>query len=244
MISSYYKFVLFFGFWLGCLTIGHAQITAADTAQSSDLVDLPPLDVILTWAREYSPSVAAQGAIVDRNKFNVKSQKHAWITGFGPEVQLSSSNQALIVQQPTGELQAFDNYNNGYRAALTLQLSIYDVLNRKNLVGMAKKDLETAIQQKEIVAQELSSRVVSYYYAIQAAQRILVIKGQGRQMNILSKQAAEKDFSQGIIPITELARITDLYTRAAEEYEVARQSLFQNIRTLELYIGRKISTKP
>lgn len=218
---------------------GIAQ-TPARKPDPAPLLVLPPLDTILQLARAHSPSGGMQNALIARSEYFVKNQKQIWLDGIGIDLQLASSNQALLIQQANGDLNAYNNYNNGYRAAVNVRLSLYNFLGRKNLVRIAESEADAARQQRKFVLQEMEIAVVNKYYAIQAAQALLKIKSDAKQVNQQNRQMAEKEFAQGTITITELSRIVQISTSTEAEYEVAKQSLFENVKTLEILIGQKL----
>ncbi|GAB3939568.1 hypothetical protein GCM10028805_00180 [Spirosoma harenae] len=198
---------------------------------------LPPLDTILALARNHSSSIKLQEAMTDRGASYVKNQKQFWLDGVAIDLQLGLGNQALLIQQATGSLESFSNYNNGYRANLNVRLSLYNILGRKNLVKMAEAEYEAAKHRVGYATQDVESIVITKYYAAQAAWAMLHIKEELKQVNRLSRQMAETDFSKGNISITELARIVQISTFADSEYETAKQAFYENLRILEVLTG-------
>ncbi|QMW05841.1 TolC family protein [Spirosoma foliorum] len=233
---------------IGCLllvlhTHVKAQTTPVPTSNLSSAISrwtIPPLDTVLKLARNHSSSVKLQEAMTERGSYYIKNQKQFWLDGVGVDLQLGLGNQALLIQQANGSLESFQNFNNGYRANLNVRLSLYNILGRKNLVKMAESEYEAARQRVGYAIQDVETIVITKYYAAQAAWAMLHIKEESKQVNRLSRQMAEKDFSKGNISVTELARIVQISTFADSEYETAKQAFYENIRILEVLTGYEL----
>ncbi|WP_247232479.1 TolC family protein [Telluribacter sp. SYSU D00476] len=215
-----------------------AQAGADDAA--GQFITLPPLKKVVDMAIRHAPSVRMQDAHMNKSLYNVQSKKRQWMDGLGVDMQLGLGNQALIMLQPTGTIDAYRNFNNGYRAAFNVRVSAYDLLGRKSEIKMAEYESQEALEKKEASEQEVEMVVITRYYAVQAAQGLLRIKSEAKQTTQLHRQMAEKEFAEGSIAIAELSRVIEISSKAAAEYEVAKQYLYENIKVLETLTGQKL----
>jgi outer membrane protein TolC len=204
------------------------------------MITLPPLKKVVDMAIRNAPSVRMQDASMNRSLYNLEYKKREWMEGLGIDLQLGLGNQALILQQPSGTVDAFRNVNNGYRAAFNVRVSALDIVGRKSEVKMAEYESQEALERKEASEQEVELAVITRYYAIQTAQNLLRIKSEAKQTTQLNRQMAEKEFEEGSTSVADLSRIIEISSRAAAEYEVAKQYLYENIKSLEALSGLKL----
>ncbi|MFN8345318.1 MAG: TolC family protein [Spirosomataceae bacterium] len=203
-------------------------------------VILPPLEELIASAQQHSPQVRMQEALIQKNEQAVDVQRKQWLDGIGVDLQLGTGNQAMLIQQATGSVESFNNLNNGYRAAVNIRLSVFDVAGRKNWIKMAHYEKQVAVEKQAVAEEELGTFIITKYYAVQSAQNLLRIKSEAKQATQLNRQMAEKEFNEGSIPLAEVSRIIEISSKAASEYEVAKQYLYENLRVLENITGRKL----
>jgi outer membrane protein TolC len=201
---------------------------------------IPPLDTLIAFAQRNSPNIKSQEALMRKNTFMIKSEKQQWTDALATDITAGFGDQSLLVQQPTGEITNFNNFNNGYRVGATLRISLYDLFGRKNEVGMAVSEFEESRHRKDMIAQELASDVTHIYYALIASQNILKIKSEAKQATSINRSMAEKEFNEANIPVAELSRIIEISSKAATEYEVVKQEFYRNIKILENLVGIKL----
>jgi outer membrane protein TolC len=199
--------------------------------------DLPTLEEVLLLARKKSPQIRMQEALIQKNEHLIEAQRKQWLDGIGVDLQLGTGNQALLVQQVSGQVESFNNINNGYRAAVNVRISMFDVVGRKSLIKMAQYEQQVAHEKRAISEEELTTLIIGKYYAIQTARNLVKIKSEAKQAAHINRQMAEKEFEEGALAITEVARIIELASKADAEYEVAKQYLFENWHVLRNLTG-------
>jgi outer membrane protein TolC len=203
-------------------------------------LNVPPLDTLVAIALRTSPSLKMQEALMRKNAYLVKSERQQWTDALATDITAGFGNQSLLVQQPTNEVTTFNNFNNGYRIGATLRISLYDLFGRKNEVGMAINEYEESAYKKDVLAQEVVSEVTSMYYILIASKNILQIKSEAKHATALNRSMAEKEFNEANIPVAELSRIIEISSKAATEYEYAKQDFYKNIRLMENIVGVKL----
>jgi outer membrane protein TolC len=235
--------------WGLCANVQAQQKTASAQQKTPVLIEIneedtdlkiPPLDTLIAIAQRRSPTIKSQEALMRKNAFMIKSERQQWKDALATDITAGFGNQSLLVQQPTGEITNFNNFNNGYRVGATLRISLYDLFGRKNEVGMAVSEFEESRHRKDMIAQELASDVTQVYYALIASRNILKIKSEAKQATSINRSMAEKEFNEANIPVAELSRIIEISSKAATEYEVVRQEFYKNIKILENLVGIKL----
>lgn len=201
---------------------------------------IPPLDTLVAIAMRTSPMIKSQEALMRKNAYMIKSEKRQWSDAIATDITAGMGNQSLLVQQPTGEITNFNNFNNGYRVGATMRISLYDLFGRKNEVGMAVSEFEESRHRKDMIARNLTTEVTDLYYSLVASQNILKIKSEAKYATSLNRSMAEKEFNEANIPVAELSRIIEISSKAATEYELAKQEFYRNIKVLENLVGTKL----
>lgn len=210
-----------------------------EVGNESDL-RIPPLDTLVAIALRTSPMIKSQEALMRKNAYMIKSEKRQWSDAIATDITAGMGNQTLLVQQPTGEVTNFNNFNNGYRVGATLRISLYDLFGRKNEVGMAVSEFEESRYRKDLMARDVTTEITDLYYALIASQNILKIKSDTKYATSLNRSMAEKEFNEANIPVAELSRIIEISSKAATEYELAKQEFYRNIKVLENLVGTKL----
>ena len=221
--------------------VGKASKPPVVIAESEDYSPrLLPLDTLISIALRNSPMLKMQESMIQKNAYQIKDERAQWTDGIATDITGGFGNQSLLVQQPTGEITNFNNFNNGYRVGATMRLSIYDLFGRKNQVGMAINEYESSRHKKDVLAREINDEVTTLYFMLIASQNILKIKSEAKQATSINRAMAEKEFNEANIPVAELSRIIEISSKAATEYEVAKQEYYRNLRIMENMVGIKL----
>jgi outer membrane protein TolC len=216
-----------------------APVIIEQKEESFDL-RIPPLDTLIAIALRTSPNLKMQESLMRKNSYLIKSEKTKWADAIATDITAGLGNQSLLVQQPTGEITNFTNFNNGYRVGATLRISLYDLFGRKNEVGMAVSEYEESRYRKDMLSREVVSEITSMYYTLITSKNIMQIKSEAKHATALNRSMAEKEFNEANIHVAELSRIIEISSKAATEYEIAKQELYKNIRIMENITGVKL----
>lgn len=200
---------------------------------------LPPLDTVLTWVETAAPLVKIQQSYINKNKAFISNAKKQWMQGVMADVSYGASDQVFLLQENRGA-QSINNFNNGYRASVTMRLNLYDVLGRKSLVEMAQHEFDVSKHRHAATQQEVRERAIALYFEAESAQRVLQIKSEVLQATKLNRMYAEKKFKEANIDITEFSRIIEIATKAEMEYEVAKRELYTSFYLLNELTGKNL----
>jgi outer membrane protein TolC len=228
-------------FLLLILTGPAGQAQRPDSAATTPPFVLPPLEEVIRLAVDNSPEQHIYQAEIKRDGQVIQTQKRLWTQYFFVDLQASTGNQALLLQQATGDVTAFQNYNNGYRATLNMRLPVEAVVGRKPLIRAAQAQQEATRERMRLAEQKLVSELIPRYYAVQTSLNQLQIKADGRQSTLMARQLAEREFREGQITAADLTHTIESAVRAASEYEETKQRLFENLHLLENLTGTKLT---
>ncbi len=209
---------------------GSVKVKAA--TMIDNLYQLPPLELVLQHAKKNSPVLITQDALIDKRAFEVKSAKKEWITGI---------NISLGTQFGSYGNSVLDQINIGYKGGLSINLSLYEILNRNNHVKVFEQNLIIAQGEKDELRQKLKEGVISQYNRLLLLHELVQIRNEAKETALMNQLAAEKEFLAGELLISELASVNQITAKARVEFESTRMELQNQIMQLEELAGVKFS---
>ncbi len=230
-----------------CALVNYAQTQETEEKRPKEIAqdNLPQLETLIATALKHSPLLKKQNSEILRDAYEVKRIKKYWLDALsvGTSYQVSTAGQIIMDQMNQGyAVSALDQENKGYLLTFSLRFSLYDVWGRNNQVKVAYHELQSAVHQKDIYAQQIRQQVIFLYNRLKRALKLLAIRSEARQAAEVHRQMAEKEFVEGEIPVSELARVTEIEAKAIEGFETVQIEYMEAFQQLENFIGQKIST--
>jgi outer membrane protein TolC len=158
-------------------------------------------------------------------KTSIKSTSNLWLKNIGLEtyynygtadyysINNTSGNQALNTSVQT---------TNRYSVGAYVRLPLYDLFDRKNLIKADKYRYEQAYYEKENEKFFLRKQVILQYNDVILKQKLFRITNESLIESKLQAEMAEKEFAQGEINLTELARLKDMSAKSMMQYEQSK----------------------
>jgi outer membrane protein TolC len=115
------------------------------------------------------------------------------------------------------------------------------VLNRRNLIIQAQSELDQAESMAEAQRVELRELVIRQYNDVLLKQRLLKIRSKNLSTSKINMEMVEKEFQNGVVSVTEYARIFDIVARSESDFETARTDYITAYMLLEEIVGFKFS---
>ena len=198
---------------------------------SQDTV-LPPMEVIIDAALQYSPLIKTQEASIHGQEAEVRRSSKLWLQTL--QLQVGSQYNTYYTNENVA-LPVF-----GSQTGLILRFSVYDFLSRRNVIDKAHWAVEEAkyrTDQQRVVIRQM---VVSTYQQAVLNQELLRITNERVQAATSHQTMAEHEFKSGDITISELSRVTQIVGMAKMELEKAKADFFEAYYQLEVLIGKKL----
>jgi Outer membrane protein len=203
-----------------------------DTATSANAppqpAPLPPLSVVVEYARENAPKLAVQEAIIARSQHEVERTEKRWMEGV--TAGLSSSYGSFGNS-------TVDAVEIGQRLEVGIRVSLFDLLGRDASVGVFRERLEAAKRQRRVLAQAVRKQVIERYYAAKQARELTVVQSRGYTSTRTQLQMAEASFRQGTLSVDKLSRVTEVMAKAEARFRKARLRYEKAYDQLERLIG-------
>jgi outer membrane protein TolC len=122
-----------------------------------------------------------------------------------------------------------------------IKFPLQDVLNRRNLIIQAQSELDQAESMAEAQRVELRELVIRQYNDVLLKQRLLKIRSKNLSTSKINMEMVEKEFQNGVVSVTEYARIFDIVARSESDFETARTDYITAYMLLEEIVGFKFS---
>lgn len=199
--------------------------TVTDSARKENKLVIPPLADILDSALKYSPFLQYRKLEIDAKSANLQMEKNYWTrnlgfqadTRYGTFDNFSSTNNGLS----TTVFSATSKQLN-YGLGLYMKFPIGDLLNRKSQIKKANTELEQARSMAQAQEEELRQAVIKLYQDVLLKQRLLNIQSLALGNAKVNMDMVDKEFRNGLIPVSEYVRISDITTRVEADYEKAK----------------------
>ena len=144
---------------------------------------------------------------------------NTWLTGFSNTAALTTSKQF--------------NYSVGF----FVKFPLFDGLNRKNQIRLAKFEVDAAKDMLEFEKEQLRKTVIVLYQDLILKQKILQIRSRRLGDGRVNMQMVEKEFRNGVVPIYEYVRVTGMTTDIETDYETALSEFIVSKQLLEDMAG-------
>jgi len=203
-------------------------------------VDFPPLLDLIDAAIKHNAMVSYRGQEIAAKKENIKTQQNFWLRNLGLQADTrygTFDNFSTIANAGSTTLQSITNRQLNYGAGLFIKLPVFDVVNRKTQIKQAKAEMEQANYLQQAQADEIRQIVIRQYEELLLKQKLLSIRSQNLGSAIVNTQMVEKEFRNGVIPVFEYVRLSDMTSRIKSEYEMAKSEFIVSKKILEEIVG-------
>jgi outer membrane protein TolC len=206
---------------------------------------LPPLETLIDSALTNNPHVKFRDLqiSVNENKLNADRSQWARNVGIQSDIRYGTFNNFSM---NTAEGQSPSNFATQtnqfvYGAGAYIKFPIFDILNRKNQVDLAKFEVGQAQSMAAVQRNEVRQSVVIQYNQVILTHRLLRNKSKYIESARVNMEMAENEFHNGVIPVGEYTRISEIVSRAEADFETARADFITSFMILEEIIGYKLN---
>ena len=225
---------------------GFAQDSKAFDLLYDDIESiLPPLETIIDSAISNSPYVKFRDLQIDVNGYKLKSDRTLWMKNLGIQTDVrygtfdNFSTNTAEGQNPA--LIATRSNQLNYGAGAYIKLPLYDFMNRKNQIRLAKAEVDQAQNLSLVQRNEVRQLVIKQYNDLIIKSRILKIKLKYAETSKINMEMVEKEFLNGIIAVSEYARISESVSRTETDIETAKIDFRTAYMILEEIVGVKFN---
>lgn len=214
-----------------------AQEIHRDNADTSSVkLLIPSLDVLIDSAIVNNGMLNYRKLEIEAKKHNLKSKQRDWTRNFGIQSDTrygTFDNFSSNVIGPNTTTLASTTKQLNYGIGLYLKIPVFDMVNRKSEIKRAKAEIDQAKSLKISQEDELKEVVIRYYEDLVLKQQLLELRSSNLGNARVNMEMVEKEFVNGLIPIYEFVRISDMTARIEAEYEKAKSDFLVSKKVLE-----------
>lgn len=202
---------------------------------------LPPLETIIDSAIANNPEIKFRDLQIIVNKYKLSTERNLWTRDIGVQTDVrygtfnNFSTNTSEGQSPSNIATLSSQLNYGVGAYI--KLPFFDFVNRKNQVQMATTEVKQAESFAQTQRNELRQIVIKQYNDLIVKHRLLKIKSKHAETSKINMQMVEQEFTNGIISVSEYARISETVTRTEIDFENSRMEFLTAYMILEEITG-------
>lgn len=203
----------------------YAQNTIKEQVINPILTDiseiLPPLEVLFDSAYSTIASYKAKTYNVSYQSLQITTAQRAWLKYFGLEAFYNYGTAdfySFSNATPTTSQQITSRYTLG----ASVKLPLFDIINRKNQIKAEKIKYEFYINEAETDKQAIRKSVIENYYTLILKQKLFKIANENYIEGKMQAEMAEKQFTNGEIPLYEFSRLKSIKNSSQMQYETAK----------------------
>jgi outer membrane protein TolC len=229
-----------------CLTVISCNSIKAQTSEfednSSKAIEFkfPPLQVVIDSAIKRSPMLSFRKHHIGVVESTLESERIYWTRNLGIQGDSRYGNLSNFATSEDGvsntaALTTAKQFN--YSIGVYLKFPVFDVLNRKNQIKLAKLEVEEAISMAEFTKEEIRQTVIRLYQDLVLKQKLLQIRSRSVGDGRVNMEMVEKEFRNGVVPISEYVRINGMTANMEADYEKAMSEFITAKQLLEDMAG-------
>ena len=219
----------------GVLVINAQSSDEVDSMDNSFSLSIPKFNVLIDSILKRSAMVNFRNQHIGVKESELTSERRDWTRNLGIQADtrygtfdnfstISGDNASVNLASNTQQL--------NYSVGLYLKIPVFDVLNRRNKIKLAKLEVDEAKSMAEFQKEEIRQTVIRMYQDLILKQKLLQIKSRSLGDGKVNLQMVEKEFRNGVVPISEYVRIVGMtenleadYTKAMSEFITAKLML-------------------
>ena len=225
---------------LGVFVSNAQGVEEADSKDNSYSLLIPKPSILIDSVFKRSAMMNFRNQRIGVKESDLKSFRREWTKNFG-----------LVADTRYG---TFDNFltNNteinssssssyskqlNYTVGLFLKIPVFDIVNRKNKIKLARLEVEEAKSMAEFQKEEIRKAVIVMYQDLILKQKLLQIRSRRLGDGKVNMQMIEKEFRNGVVPLSEYVRIVGMTENMEADYETAMSEFITAKQLLEDMAG-------
>jgi outer membrane protein TolC len=207
---------------------------------SAAISNFPPLQAVIDSVIKRSAMVNFRTNNIEAKEAALASERLHWTRNLGLQVDSRYGNLNNFTSNEDGEalsqvLTTTTQLN--YSAGFFLKFPLFDGLNRKHQIKLAESEVEAAKSMVQFENEQLRKMVITLYQELLLKQKLLQIRSESLGDGRVNMQMVEKEFRNGLVPMSEYVRINSMTTNMEAAYETALSEFITTKKMLEDMAG-------
>ena len=198
------------------------------------------LPMLIDSAIKYNPEVNRVDNSIGFAKENLALTKKNIYSAVSLFSSYNHGNNANVISGTVSNVSLVQS--NFYNVGVYFQLPLTHVVSRKNAIKASEYQVKMAESEKEGAAKYISQEVIRVYQELRLSLNLVKVATESKQTALVNYQMCQKQYLNNDIPLTELSRIQDIYSKASIEYETDLNRFQTAYLQLESYTGVNLST--
>jgi outer membrane protein TolC len=243
MIMNYFRIFFLLVFYAVFVNnSGFAQQKKKFNPLTDDITQMvPPMRVLLDSAFAHDPGLKFAQLQYVIDKGNLHTNQAQWTqdlglqanAGYGTFDYLYNNSVGAQSQQTTTLKQNETQYGVG----AFVRLPLYDLVNHRNQVKIAKAVIQQAETLSETRKNEIRELVIKQYNDMIEKQQLLKIKSKYLETSRINTQMAEKGFVKGTISLDDYSRVSEIGSHTETDFETAKIDFINSYMIMEVMTG-------
>ncbi len=212
------------------------SVQAQTTENNEESFSFPPLKVVMDSVLKRNAMLQFRKNHVGVKESTLASERIFWTRNIGVQVDsrygtLNNFSSSADGISNTAFSTLSKQYN--YSVGMYLKFPVFDVLNRKNQLKLARLEIDEAKSMTKFQEDEIRQTVIRLYQDVILKQKLLLIKSKNLGNGKVNMEMVEKEFRNGVVPIAEYVRITSMTSNFEADYESAKSEFIIAKQLLE-----------
>jgi outer membrane protein TolC len=202
--------------------------------------EFPPLKAVIDSVLKRNAMLKFRKNHIGVKESTLESERIYWTRNMGLQadgrygtLNNFSSNEDGVSNTAYSTLSTQYNYSVGFY----IKFPVFDMLNRKNQISLAKFEVDEAKNMADFQEDEIRQTVIKLYQDLILKQKLLLIRSKSLSDGKINMQMVEKEFRNGVVPISEYVRITGMTSNLEADYELAKSEFIITKQLLEDMAG-------
>lgn len=235
------KIITLFTLMVFSLNFAEAQtIEYNDVSINGSEFEFPPLKAVIDSVLKRNAMLKFRKSHIGVKESTLESERIYWTRNMGLQadgrygtLNNFSSSEDGVSNTAYSTLSRQYNYSVGFY----VKFPVFDMLNRKNQIRLAKFEVDEAKNMADFQEDEIRQTVIKLYQDLILKQKLLLIRSKSLSDGKINMQMVEKEFRNGIVPISEYVRITGMTSNLEADYELAKSEFIIAKQLLEDMAG-------
>lgn len=221
------------------LSSGFKSTAQSPEKQETDL-PIPPLMDLIDSAMKHNALVRFREMDIRAKEYKLKSEKIYWTRNLGLQADTrygTFDNYSYNSSGLSTSMFITNSRQFNYGMGVYMKFPLADLFDRKNQIKRAGFELEQAHSLADAQQEELRQEVIRLYHEFVLKQKVLRIRSKALGSARINQDMIENEFRNGLIPVVEYVRVSDIVSNVEAEYEKAKSEFTSSRMILEDLTG-------
>ena len=177
---------------------------------------------------------------IEVKRGNLKSKSRNWTRNLGIQADTrygTFDNFSTNLSGPNTSQLSSTSIQANYGIGIYLKIPVFDFYNRKSDIKQAKAELSQARNLVKYQEYQIKETVIKYYEDFILKQRLLKIRAINLSDAKVNLEMAQKEYTNGQIPLYEYIRISGITSNIQSEFEKTKSAFMTSKKLLENLTG-------